>query len=179
MSAPSTDNAALALTARPSAYVEPSKFLSCMRLLASGCAVIAARSGAQRAGLTATAVCSVTADPPQIIVCVNRKVRAHSLIAESTALSVNVLSQSQELVAKRFAGLVEGVFAEERFVGADWGEGVTGSPILKDALFSLDCRVIEIIPASTHSIFLCEVADAHFADAAPLVYFNGRFAVVA
>ncbi len=164
--------------AREAPTVHSSKFLTCMRMLASGCAVIAARHDGQRAGLTATAVCSVTADPPQIIVCVNRKVRAHPLIANSSALSVNMLAQSHEMVAKRFAGLVDGVLGEDRFEGANWEEGVTGAPILRDALFSLDCRVIEAIPASTHSIFLCEVVDAKFAEASPLLYFNGRFAAV-
>jgi len=164
--------------ARQPAAVPSGAFLACMRMLASGCAVIAARHEGQRAGLTATAVCSVTADPPRIIVCVNRKVRAHALIANSAALSVNMLTQSHETVARRFAGLIDGVVGEERFVGADWDEGVTGSPILKDALFSLDCRVIEAIPASTHSIFLCEVVEARSAEAAPLLYFNGRFAAV-
>lgn len=164
--------------AREVPTVHSSKFLACMRMLASGCAVIAARHEGQRAGLTATAVCSVTADPPQIIVCINRKVRAHPLIANSSALSVNMLAQAHEMVAKRFAGLIEGVLGEDRFVGADWEEGVTGSPILRDALFSLDCRVVGVIPASTHSIFLCEVVDARFAEATPLLYFNGRFAAM-
>ncbi|VTZ27585.1 MFS transporter [Methylocella tundrae] len=163
-----------------SPVVTADRFLAGMRLFASGCAIVAARHGTDRAGLTATALCSVTADPPQLLVCVNRKVRAHALISDSRALSVNVLANSHEPVAKRFAGMVEGVAAEDRFLGSDWGTAITGAPILKDALFSFDCRVVETIPTSTHSLFLCTVVDAVVADpdATPLLYFNGRFAAV-
>lgn len=173
--------------ASPSRQVETAsvitseRFLAGMRQFAAGCAVIASQDEGARAGLTATAVCSVTADPPRLLVCVNRKVRAHEMIGASGSLSVNMLSKHQQDVAKRFAGMVEGVTGEDRFSGADWGTGVTGAPMLKDALFSFDCRVVESIPASTHSIFLCEVVDAIVAESGddPLVYHGGRFATLA
>jgi flavin reductase (DIM6/NTAB) family NADH-FMN oxidoreductase RutF len=161
--------------------VDSKRFLQGMRYFAAGCAVIVAQFAGVKAGLTATAVCSVTADPPRILVCVNRKVRAHELAEQSGALSINMLSKEQEIIARRFAGMVDGVIGEDRFLGADWITSVTGTPLLKDALFSFDCRVVETISTSTHSIFLCEVVDCLTTEedgADPLLYFNGGFATL-
>lgn len=162
------------------ANVEPARFLGAMRYFAAGCTIIAASDGAERSGLTATAVCSVTAEPPRLLVCINREVRAHAVIVDSGTLSVNVLSEAQEGLAKRFAGMVKGVSGEERFREGNWVEGKLGAPVLAGALASFDCRVVEAIPASTHTIFICEVVDvASDGDAAPLIFFNRAFASLA
>ena len=160
--------------------VEPARFLGAMRYFAAGCSLIATSDGMERSGLTATAVCSVTAEPPRLLVCINREVRAHAVIVDSGTLSVNVLSEAQEGLAKRFAGMVKGVSGEERFLEGNWLEGRLGAPVLTGALASFDCRVVEAIPASTHTIFICEVVDvASDGDAAPLIFFNRAFASLA
>ena len=159
--------------------VSVDRFCAGMRLFAAGCTVITAAQGGERAGLTATAMSSVTADPPRLLVCVNRKVRAHALIVGSGAFAVNVLSMTQEMVARRFAGMIDGVAGEDRFLGADWTAGVSGSPVLADTLVTFDCRVVETIEASSHSIFIGAVVDigtgASAGEPDPLVYFGGRF----
>ena len=162
------------------ASVEPARFLGAMRYFTAGCSIIATSDGTERAGLTATAVCSVTADPPRLLVCINREVRAHSVIVESGTLSVNVLSEAQEGLAKRFAGMIKDVRGEDRFQEGDWVEGRLGAPVLSEALASFDCRVVEAVPASTHTIFICEVVDvASDGDATPLLFFNRDFATLA
>jgi flavin reductase (NADH)/flavin reductase len=169
-----------ACTADGIASVPPADFLGAMRYFAAGCTIIASSDGTERAGLTATAVCSVTGEPPRLLVCINRNVRAHAVIVDSGTLSVNVLSEAQEELAKRFAGMVKGVSGEERFLEGDWVEGLLGAPVLSGALASFDCRVVEAIPASTHTIFICEVVDvASDSDAAPLLFFNRGFATLA
>lgn len=161
-----------------SSIVSPTEFQSAMRYLAAGCSIIATADGGERMGLTVTAVCSVTADPAQLLVCVNRNVRAHDGIQNSGTVSVNVLSASQEALARRFAGMVENVRGEERFLEGNWSEGILGAPLLDDALAVFDCRVVETIAASTHTIFICEVMNALSpadAGATPLVFFNRNF----
>ncbi|WP_025164892.1 flavin reductase family protein [Pseudomonas taeanensis] len=155
-------------------------FCQAMRNLAGACVVIASADGSKRAGLTATAVCSITADPPQLLVCVNRNVYAHGVISDSRNLSVNVLGQQQEPIAKRFAGMVEGVVGEERFADGLWADGLSGVPVLQDALVSFECQVVEVIPASTHDMFLCEVIGlaGRMNQQSPLMYFNGNFAAL-
>lgn len=165
---------------RAHAPVDTARFCTAMRNLAGHCVVIASGDEQQRAGLTATAVCSITADPPRLLVCVNRNVYAHGVISEQRHLSVNVLGSNQEQIARRFAGMVEGVSGEERFAEGAWASGISRVPVLGDALVSFECRVVEAIPASTHDMFLCEVIEVtgQMSQEDPLIYFNGQFAAL-
>lgn len=157
--------------------VDPQLFKKGMRYLASGCSIIASQHGEDRAGLTATAVCSITADPPRLLVCINRNVRAHAIITASRALSVNLMACEQLPIAQRFAGMVPGVVGDERFAAGQWVRGRSGAPVFRESLVSFECQVTESLPASTHSIFLCDVIDvtASGCGASPLVYFDGQF----
>lgn len=162
------------------ASAAPASFLGAMRYLAAGCSIVATSDGTERSGLTATAICSVTAEPPRLLVCINRDVGAHAVIVDSGTLSVNVLSEAQEGLAKRFAGMVKDVRGEDRFLEGNWITGRLGAPILEGSLASFDCRVVEAVPASTHTIFICEVLDvATDGDSAPLLFFNRAFATLA
>lgn len=166
--------------AREIPSVEPAAYLGAMRYFTAGCSIIASSDGSERSGLTATAVCSVTADPPRLLVCINRDVRAHAVIVDSGTLSVNVLSEAQEQLARRFAGMLKDVRGEDRFGEGNWREGQLGAPVLEGSLASFDCRVVEALSASTHTIFICEVVDvAADGDAAPLLFFNRSFATLA
>lgn len=163
--------------ARP-AVVAPQDFRQGMRRLAGACAIVTTGSRhagrASWAGLTATAISSVSADPPRLLVCVNRGVWAHGQIAGTGSIGVNVLGKRSEALALRFAG---GKCApHEKFAEGRWQTKVTGAPLLADALAAFDCHVAEIVAASTHDIFICDVLAVHIADAdQPLVYFDGGF----
>ena len=76
-----------------------------MRHLAASVTVITVAQNNKKDGLTATAACSVSAEPPQLLVCVNREAGAHDLIQEEGVFGVNVLARDQEDIAKRFAGI--------------------------------------------------------------------------
>lgn len=171
---PAQDMAAPGLADLP--LVTPVEQRNGMRHLAAGVSIITATDGSQRAGLTATAVCSVTTDPPRLVVFVNKNVFANALIQASAALAVNVLAGEQEDVARVFAGMVEGVQGEDRFGTGTWTTLVSGAPILENTLSSFDCRVIRMFDESTHHAFLCEVlAVRERSDGEALVYLNGGF----
>lgn len=147
-----------------------------MRHLASGVSIITSRDGGTAVGLTATAVCSVTVDPPRMVVLVNKKVAAAESILASGALCINVLAASQAHLAKVFAGMVEGVFGPARFEHGTWHSRVSGAPVLEGALATFDCRVVKVFDESTHHALLCEVLDASEpAGGEPLIYVNGAF----
>ena len=147
-----------------------------MRHFAVGVSIITARHGESRAGLTATAVCSVTADPPRLVVFVNKNVAASEVILNSGALCVNVLAGDQEAVAKAFAGMIDGVHGDARFEHGRWRELTTGAPALDGSLANFDCRVIKVFDESTHNAFLCEVlATCERNDGEALIYLNGGF----
>lgn len=147
-----------------------------MRHFAVGVTIISASDGEMRAGLTATAVCSVTADPPRLVVFVNKNVVANQVILDSGALCVNVMAGEQEEVAKAFAGMIEGVQGNARFEYGQWRELVTGAPALDGCLANFDCRVVKVFDESTHHAFLCEVlATRERNDGEALIYLNGGF----
>ena len=152
-------------------------FRTGMSRLGGACTIITSSHEGERAGLTATAVCSVSAEPPRLLVCINRNVRAHQIITSGGTLGVNVLDVCHQSLAMRFAGMVDGVFGDDRFLEGNWECGVSGVPILRDALVSFECKVIEETTSGTHSIFLCEVIDVGTSEdsSSALVYFNRNF----
>lgn len=150
-----------------------------MRSYTGGVSVITAEHDQSRAGLTATAVCSVTADPPRLVVFVNKTVAASGVILNSGALCVNVLAAAQEELSKVFAGMVDGIRGEARFEQGTWKSLVTGSPVLEGALASFDCRVAKVSDEGTHHAFYCDVlAVEGQREGDALVYLNGGFRAV-
>jgi flavin reductase (DIM6/NTAB) family NADH-FMN oxidoreductase RutF len=141
--------------------------------VASVC-VITTRYGDERYGLTATAVSSVCADPPRLLVCVNKSGQTYHKIVASGHFGVNVLGEAHEKVGRAFAGMLGRDF--DRFSIGDWQVLQTGSPILKGAASAFDCRITETIDQFTHSIFIGEVvATAVNAGDEALVYAGRRF----
>lgn len=147
-----------------------------MRNLAAGVTIITASDGTEKAGLTATAVCSITADPPRLVAMVGKQTQADGVIMRSGALAVNVLAGDQEAIAKIFAGMVEDIYGEDRFGHGEWYTLVTDAPVLAGSLVSFDCRVIKAFDESSHHAFLCEVLDTReSAGNDALLYANGAF----
>jgi flavin reductase (DIM6/NTAB) family NADH-FMN oxidoreductase RutF len=146
-----------------------------MRHLAAGVTLVTTAGGGSRAGLTATAVCSVSAEPPQLLACVNREADAHRLLLATGHLAVNLLAAGQQELADRFAGRT-GIDGEARFGAGRWTTLVTGAPILEEALASFDCRIVTAHEAGTHTIFIARVLDVVVRPGLePMVYVAGRY----
>lgn len=146
-----------------------------MRHQAGAVTVIAAGAPGARSGLTATAVCSLSDDPPTILACIRRTASAHDVIHRLGAFSVNLLSSDQQDVAERFSGSL-GLRGEDRFAGHHWTTLITGAPVLQGSLASLDCRLEEQHGFATHSIFIGAVLDGCVrTEAEPLLYFRGDY----
>lgn len=180
---------AAAITPRPTAPTAPAVpfapmaadvFKHGMRRLAGAVCVIATGSVGARAGLTATAVCSVSAEPPRLLVCVNQSASAHEQIAAEGRLSMNVLTSAQQHIAERFAtSAIKGDARFENLESATWHE-IAHVPLLDDACVAFACEIVERIPAASHSIFLCDVVSCRVGGAPGsaadgLLYFDGRF----
>lgn len=154
-------------------------FIQGMRQLAAGVTLVTTQHEGRRAGLTATAVCSLSAEPPQLLACINRQAETYGIVQASGAFAVNVLASHQQQLAQVFAGLT-GIYGDQRFELADWSRLATGSPILSPCLAAFDCRLVEAVPAATHSIFIGQVeAVALELDLQPLVYAGGDYGLIA
>jgi flavin reductase (DIM6/NTAB) family NADH-FMN oxidoreductase RutF len=164
------------MSAKAPAAVSAEAFRQGMRRLAAGVTIVTTLCDGERSGLTATAVASLSIDPPQVLVCVHRDAGAHDLIDRGARLCINVLSHAHQKLAARFAGQ-DGVFGAERFKVGRWITLKTGAPVLTDALASFDCIVTERIQASTHTIFIGHVVAVRSRPKArPLVYASGTYA---
>jgi flavin reductase (NADH)/flavin reductase len=163
------------MPARPESTIDPASFKAGMRFLAGGVCIITSLSpDGRRAGLTATAVCSVSAEPPVLLVCVHRDTRSHDVIRDAGVFAVNVLDVLDQRLAHRFSSTAA---ADARFYGADWTQLLTGAPVLESALASFDCRILQAVDVGTHRIVLGAVQAVRLGPAGgrPLLYANGSY----
>lgn len=155
--------------------MDPQNYRTIMRHQAGAVTIIAVGDAGNRTGLTATAVCSLTDNPPTVLACVNRNASAHKPIKAARAFSINLLARDQMALAACFSGRV-GLDGEARFAQHEWMTLATGAPVLRNALASLDCELTEEHEFMTHSIFIGRVkAGQHREHAEPLLYFRGAF----
>ena len=145
-----------------------------MRSLAAAVNVVTAVHAGHRYGMTATAVCSVSAEPPSLLVCINKSTSTHAAILKSEAFCVNVLRADDRELSSAFSGAQSG---DSRFKQRDWARLATGSPVLIDALVSFDCRVVRSLVHGTHTIFIGQVEQLLFGKKGkPLLYAEGQYA---
>jgi flavin reductase (DIM6/NTAB) family NADH-FMN oxidoreductase RutF len=142
-----------------------------MRRFATGVTIVTTMTDDTAHGLTANAFASATADPPMLLICVNRSSNSHRQIAIAGFFCVNILTLEQRSVAERFARPA----TEDRFSGLRWHKGTTGAPIIDGALAYFDCTLAEEHTAGTHTVFLGDVVDCGWANGSPLGYFDGGY----
>jgi flavin reductase len=157
--------------------VDAGQFRLGMRTLAGAVNIITSAHGKSRHGMTATAVCSATAEPPTVLACINKLASTHAVVAKSKVFCVNVLRAEDWELSTAFSG---GQAGEARFRTRDWTRLATGSPVLIDALVSFDCRVVKKIVHGTHTIFLGQVEQILLGQKGkPLLYSDGQYAKLA
>jgi flavin reductase (DIM6/NTAB) family NADH-FMN oxidoreductase RutF len=149
--------------------VDPERMRSVMGHFASGVTIISTRHEGIDYGLTASAVSSLSLDPPILLICVKRSSNTYEAIKASRVFSVNILREDQSEVARHFA-----TSHPDKFVGVNVSYGELGVPLLDDMLATIECRVVEIVSGGTHSVFFAEVEAAQATEGMPLTYFRGR-----
>lgn len=152
----------------------PASFRDAMRRLAATVTIVTTGAGERRHGMTATAVTSLSMDPPSLLVCVNRGGALHALLAQSDRFCVNLLRCGQAALSDAFAGRMP---AEERFRHGDWRADAHGIPYLADAQATIFCTKQDAIRQASHTILIGAVESVGAADeVSPLLYGNGGYA---
>ena len=126
-----------------------------------------------RRGVTVTAACSVSDNPPTLLACLNRSNPNNQIFLQSRVFAVNTLAVQHQAMAAAFAGF-DGKSADERFAMAEWDSLVTGSPALSDARAVFDCRLTEHKIMATHMILFGEVVGLRIGNGAPSLMFMDR-----
>jgi flavin reductase (DIM6/NTAB) family NADH-FMN oxidoreductase RutF len=129
---------------------------------ATGVTVVTTRSQQRLAGLTVNAFCSVSLQPPLILICVDLASTTCPGIHESGVFAVNVLTEKQEYLSRCFATASAERYKD--FCRACYHVAATGAPIIDDTLAFLDARVVAEYPAGDHLIFLGQVLAMGIAD---------------
>ena len=144
-----------------------------MRRVPAAVSVVTTVVDGVRHGLTATAVTSVSADPAQLLVCVNRATRSAAAISRSGRFGVNYLGAEQIAVAEAFAAPVADPTDRFRDVAVHVCPATV--PLLQDALAAFACTVVSEIHSGTHAVFIGQVTHLIGQDTAPLLYRDGAF----
>jgi len=155
--------------------VDADQFKKGMRHLAASVTILTVGfPDGRRYGMTATAVCSVSAEPPILLCCVNRKASSHPHFLEADVFGINVLASEDEELAKRFASTSP---PHERFAAGEWQGSESRVPLLRSAAATFLCRKKDAVEMGEHTVFFGEVVDvATRRDGAlPLLYGHGRF----
>ena len=149
------------------------EFRDAMARLGAAVNIITTGGPGGRGGFTASAVCSVTDEPPTLLVCMNRNATAAPTLRANRNVCVNVVAAGQQEVALVFAGVTKCTMAE-RFDAGTWATLATGAPVLQGAVVAFDCHVADIIDKGTHSVVFAEVAGIRTGSRsdAGLIYFG-------
>ncbi|ALE88740.1 flavin reductase [Pseudomonas versuta] len=154
--------------------VDTTGFRNSMAMLGGAVSVITTDGAAGRFGFTASAVCSVTDQPPTLLVCMNRSSYSNVHFKSNGVLSVNVLSADHQRISGVFAN--RELDMDARFSCARWSTLESGAPLLDEALVNFDCRIAQAHEVGSHTIFYCEVVGIRNGESQEgLVYFNRAY----
>jgi flavin reductase (DIM6/NTAB) family NADH-FMN oxidoreductase RutF len=153
-----------------SSRVDEVAFREAIAHFATGVTVITTTRAGKPAGMTASAVASLSLDPILLLVCIDNRLPTHEAIEGSRRFVVNVLGEGQEELALRFARP-----AVDKFEGVPL-KADSKLPVLEDAIAYFVCEVHERFPGGDHSIFTGLVRECGATPGRqPLVYFRSKF----
>lgn len=148
-------------------------FRDTMRRFPATVTIITGQMDGSDHGMTATAVTSVSMEPPSLVVCLNNRTLLHEILLSSPYFTVNVLAQGHEDMANAFAGKIA---PEERFALEGWARNKHGLMQLSTAQANVTCKRMAAMPYGTHTMFVGQVQAARVSDdAASLIYENAKY----
>lgn len=158
--------------------VSADRFREVLGRLASGVCVVTTRdAGGLPHGMTATAVCAVSIEPPLVLACIGSGSRTHDAIQRSGCFAVNLLGAGGAAIADTFAST-----GEAKFEDVESRDEITGAPVLDAALGYCDCQVVDRVTAGDHTVFIGRVESASAidstADTLPLLHYRSSYATV-
>jgi len=137
----------------------------------TGVTIVTTCDGDGRAtGLTASAFCSVSLDPPLVLVCVDHKSQSYPALRERGCFAINILHAEQEAISRRFAST-----RLDKFDGVPHTLSELGLPLVDGAIARLECTTVSMHVEGDHTIFVGRVERADAPSGEPLLYFKGKY----
>lgn len=154
--------------------VDPPLFRQLLGRFATGVAILTARDAREHPiGMTANSLASVSLVPPLISVCVDRTAAIYDTIITTAHFAVNVLSEQQEELSRRFAGPHEG-----RFDGVGYRLSEHGLVLLDGVVGHIECAREAVYEAGDHVIVVGRVLGGAAGEGRPLLYYRGGYAAL-
>lgn len=152
--------------------VDPAQFRQLLGRFATGVTVLTTRAPDGRPlGMTASAIASVSLEPPLVLVCVDRRHDMHAALAAGQGFVLNILAADQEALSRRFAAETD-----DRFDGIGYAESERGFPVLDGTVASIECEQHGSFPGGDHAVFVGAVTGGSVTDRPPLLYYRGGYA---
>jgi flavin reductase (DIM6/NTAB) family NADH-FMN oxidoreductase RutF len=146
-------------------------FRAALGRFASGVTVVTTKDASgELHGITVSAFCSVSLQPPMVLICIEKTAGSHPAVEESAIFVVNILREGEAEISELFASS-----RDEKFDLVKWRPGIEGVPVLEGALATLECRVKFSYHGGDHSIFVGEVENVMAAEGKPLAYFRSEY----
>ncbi len=153
--------------------IDPQEFKAALGRFASGVTIVTIRDDeGEITGLTANAFCSVSLEPPMVLVCVHAESQAYPLFGKTGHFAIHILAEHQSKRALAFA-----TKGRDKAVLGEWRLSERNIPVLSDYNVLLECRLAHEYPGGTHSILVGEVKHIHIDEKhdKPLLYYRGKF----
>lgn len=156
-----------------SPVLAPEQFREAMSRVAGSVHLVTTDGAAGRAGLTATAVTSVSDAPPTLLLCLNHASRTLAILRENGRFAVNALCATDEPIARVFAARAAGD-GMSRFQNGDWSTGAFGQPLLASALAGFELELAELKPVASHVVAIGEIRSIRLGASAPALVYARR-----
>ena len=151
--------------------VDQDGFKRALGQFASGVTIVTSRNGrGEPVGLTVSAFCSVSLEPPLVLACIDERSAAVAAIEESGRFGVSLLAEHQEDISNRFARP-----GDDKFAGLELIRRPTGTTLIPEALARLDCRLVVPHVVGDHTLFVGEVEYVDVSPGRPLLYHTAGY----
>ena len=151
--------------------ISKEEFRRALSRFASGVTVITTKDNEGKLyGITVSAFCSVSLEPPLILVCIEKSAGSHRALEQSKAFVVNILREDQQHISNHFASRLNDKFNE-----ISYRFGIENLPLLEDVLVNLECRLRYSHEGGDHTIYVGEIENLTINDGNPLLYFHGGY----
>lgn len=150
-------------------------FRTALSRFPSGVTVVTTKDSSGRLhGLTVSAFCSVSLEPPLVLICVEKATASHYAFVETGIFAVNVLSAGQQSLSERFA-----LPFDDKFDDVEYEVDQLGVPLIAGCIANLECRVLQAYDGGDHTIFVGQVENSRIEPGEPLVYFRSDYRTLA
>jgi len=152
--------------------VSSDEFRSILGRFPSGVTVVTTKAAdGSDQGMTVSAFCSLSLQPPLVLVCIEKTASVHNALTGSPAFIVNILSAKQEQIARRFS-----IVDIDRFEGVGFSRSRNGIVVLDDVIGVIECNRFSLHDGGDHTIVVGEVEAGSTETGAPLLYYRGGYA---